>query len=456
MTATLSAFTSLWHASGEIPNRAVEEGYIADRFGVLDSGQRGATNKTIADIKFTTSLGNNFTWENQAYYLHTYFQLFTNFTLFYVDPVNGDEFNQHEVRDMYGYTSKLSHKTIFKNAVLSSVAAVGFRYDHTHPSWLAHSINGDSILNYIQLGRVKEANVNAYIDETLETGRWLFNVGLRADYFNFYYLNMAPASDSAAKFYDGLKTSQGKTSVNPKINMQYTLNNHIQLYVKTGRGFHSNDARVVIGNEGYQILPEAYGADIGINWKPLPRLFINTALWYIYLAQEFTYGSDYGDESVTPGGKTVRKGIDFSARYQVTKWLFGDVNVNLARPRALDEPKGQDYLETAPTFTSTAGLYFKFKNGFNGGLSYRYLHDRPANSDYSLVAKGYFLADATINYTRKKYEIGLSIENLFNTVWYESQVEYVSRLKYETAPVDEVSYTAGVPFFPKLKFSYFF
>lgn len=90
------------------------------------------------------------------------------------------------------------------------------------------------------------------------------------------------------------------------------------------------------------------------------------------------------------------------------------------------------------------------------GISYHYLHERPANEDYSLVAKGYFLIDLTANYTKKHYEIGLSIENLFNTVWYESQVEYVSKLKYETAPIDEVSYTAGVPFFAKLKLSVFF
>jgi outer membrane cobalamin receptor len=456
LTATLSTFASTWRASGEIPMRAVSEGYIFDRFGVIDSGQGGTTNKTIANIKLTTSLKNNFTLENQLYYLHTYFNLFTNFTFYYVDPVNGDEFNQHEVRDMFGYNGKISRQSVFGNAVLNSSAGIGFRYDHTHPSWLAHSLDGDSLLNYLQLGIVKEANVNAYIDETLETGRWLFNVGLRADYFNFYYLNRAPASDSAAGIYNGLSTSQGKASINPKINIQYTLNDRVQLYVKTGKGFHSNDARVVIGNEDYRVLPSAYGVDLGINWKPLPHLYINTALWYIYLQQEFTYGSDYGDESVQPGGRTVRKGIDFSARYQITKWLYGDANVNLAKPRALDEIKGEDYIEGAPTFTSTAGLYVRFKNGINGGISYRYMHDRPANADYSLVAKGYFLTDLTANYTRKNYEIGLSIENLFNTTWNETEIEYITRLKNEAAPVDELSYTAGIPFFAKLKFSVFF
>jgi len=456
LTLTLSNFDSKWRASGEIPYRAVGEGYIKDRFGVIDSGQGGNTSKTIANLRLTTSLGPDFTLENQAFFLHTYFNLFTNFTFYYVDPVNGDEFNQHEVRDAYGYSGKLSHQNYFGNATLTSTAGAGFRVDATHPSWLAHSRGGDTILNYLQLGNIKESNFSGYLDETLETGKWLFNVGLRLDYFNFYYLNRAPAADSAASIYDGASPSRSKAVFSPKINIQYTVNDKIQLYVKTGKGFHSNDARVVIANQGYQILPAAYSADLGINWKAAPRLFINTALWTIYLQQEFTYGSDYGDENVTPGGRTLRKGVDFSGRYQVTDWLFGNLNLNFAIPRALDAPKGQDYLPTAPTFTSTAGLSFRFKNGFNGGISYRYLHKRPANADYSLTALGYFLTDLTANYTQKKYEIGISVENLFNQKWYESQVEYVSRLKYEMAPVDEVSYTAGVPLFARLKLSVFF
>jgi hypothetical protein len=230
----------------------------------------------------------------------------------------------------------------------------------------------------------------------------------------------------------------------------------VQLYVKLGKGFHSNDARVVIANQGYEILPAAYGADFGVNWKPAPRLFINTAVWYLFLKQEFTYGADFGDESVEPGGRTIRDGIDFSARYQVNDWLYANANIDLARPRDLDAPKGQDYLPLAPTFTSTAGLSYRFKNGLNGGISYRYLHNRAANEDYSLTAFGYFITDLTANYTRSKYEIGLGIENLLNQKWNEAQFEYVSRLKYEAAPVDEVSNTPGVPFFARLKLTVFF
>jgi hypothetical protein len=45
---------------------------------------------------------------------------------------------------------------------------------------------------------------------------------------------------------------------------------------------------------------------------------------------------------------------------------------------------------------------------------------------------------------------------LFNQEWNESQFAYTSRLKYETQPVNDVSYTPGTPFFAKLKLCVFF
>ena len=216
---------------------------------------------------------------------------------------------------------------------------------------------------------------------------------------------------------------------------------------------------MVIANSGYQILPAAYGTDLGFNWKPTPNLFINTAFWYLYLQQEFTFGEDLIDQPagpVSPSGKTSRLGVDLSARYQFTPWLFASLNANFARPRYIDSLQGHNYVPLAPTFTSTGGLDFRLKNGINGGISYRYLANRAANSDYSLTARGYFITDFAVNYTQKRYEIGISVENLFNRQWDESQFAYISQLKGETAPVDQVSYTPGVPFFAKLKLTVFF
>jgi hypothetical protein len=132
------------------------------------------------------------------------------------------------------------------------------------------------------------------------------------------------------------------------------------------------------------------------------------------------------------------------------------MNIDLARPRFIDSTAGHNFLPLAPTLTSTAGLDFSTANGWNGSISYRFLHNRAANSTYTLTALGYFVTDLAVNYTRPKYELGLAVENLFNLRWNESQFEYSSRFRNETRPVDEVSFTPGVPFFAKLKLAVFF
>jgi hypothetical protein len=459
LTISASTMDSRWRASGEIPNRAVAEGYIGSCWGAVDSAQGGYTTRTNLNLKLISSLGHNYTLENQAWYSHYYFNLISNFTFFYYFPTMGDEFRQHEQRDLMGYNTRLSKKTMIGNTSFTSAAGGGFRYDHIDPSELDHTMDAN-VLEAIQLGRTRETSVFGYLDETIEAGKWLFTLGVRADYFHFYYLNTAPAADTfASKLFAGISPDVQKAAISPKLNIQYTVNPQIQVYIKTGKGFHSNDARVVIANHGFDILPAAYGADLGVNWKPVPQLFINTALWYLYLKQEFTFGQDLIDQPggpVSPSGKTSRMGIDFSARYQFTDWLFASMNLNFAKPRFIDSAAGHNYVPLAPTLTSTAGLDFRLKNGLNGGISYRYMHNRSANETYTLTAVGYWVTDLTLNYTKKSYSIGLAVENLLNVTWNESQFEYTSRLKYETQPVDEVSYTPGVPFFAKLKFAVFF
>ena len=61
-----------------------------------------------------------------------------------------------------------------------------------------------------------------------------------------------------------------------------------------------------------------------------------------------------------------------------------------------------------------------------------------------------------INYTQPKYELGIAVENLFNIKWNEAQFATESRLQNEAAPVTELNFTPGTPFFARLKFAVFF
>lgn len=443
LRASLSAFKSNWDASGQVPERAVESGMI-DRFGTIDPSEGGQTERYNANLMIAHRIGNNTIWENQAYFNRYAFNLYSNFSFFLNDPVNGDAINQAENRNLYGFNTKLTDKHLFPNWTLTSSYGAGLRHDATADSRLAHVSNRVFISNK-KLGDITESNVFGYLQQQAAIGKWLFDAGIRLDWLHFNYLDKLPTSQQAA---------QSKSIISPKFNIQYTVNGDLQLYVKAGKGFHSNDTRVVVANNGEDILPAAYGGDIGFILKPTPKLFLNISAWWLQLDQEFVYVGD--DGNIEPSGKSSRKGIDIVARYQLTSHLFANLNLNLTKPRAIGEPKGQDYIPLAPTASSTGGIFYKTKKGWNGSLSYRYIKNRPANEDYSIVAKGYLIADAAVNYMQRRYEIGLAIENIFNTKWNEAQFATESRLQSEPAAISELNYTPGTPLFARVKFAVFF
>lgn len=443
LTVSASAFDSKWDASGQVPDRAVQSGMI-DRFGSIDPSEGGNTARYNANVLLSHRFANGMNWENQAFYSRYKFNLYSNFTFYLDDPINGDEIQQKEDRNIIGYNSKLNKQWAFKTWTLNSTYGAGLRHDATENSQLNHVIKR-VFLEHYKLGDIKETNAFAYIQQQAIAGKWLLEAGLRFDYLHFNY-------------FDKLTTLQlpvqGKAIISPKLNIQYTFNSKVQAYIKAGKGFHSNDTRVVVANQGFDILPAAYGTDIGLTLKPTKNLFVNIAAWYLYLQQEFVY---VGDAGITePSGKTRRQGIDLLLRYQLTNNIFANANINLTKPRAIGEPKGADYIPLAPAFTSTGGLFYKRKTGINGGLSYRYIKDRPANEDNTIIAKGYFLLDGTVNYTRPTFEIGLAVENIFNIDWNEAQFATESRLMNEPQPVEELHYTPGVPFFARVKFAVFF
>lgn len=443
LSATASAFTSNWYASGQVPERAVNDGTI-DRFGSIDPTEGGNTERHNLNLVLSHQLKNGASWENQVFYSRYKFNLFSNFTFFLNDPVNGDEIQQTESRNLLGYSGKLNHKYFFGNKTLYSTYGAGIRYDHSKDSKLSNVVSR-KFLNDITWGDIRETNINAFMQQQIHSGKWLFDAGVRLDYFLFSYLDKLHAVQQPA---------QHKAMVSPKLNVQYTISKQVQLFVKAGKGFHSNDARVVVANNGKEILPAAYGTDLGLIWKPTENIMINMAAWYLYLNQEFVYVGDAG--IVEPGGKSRRQGIDLTTRFQFSKNIFANANFNFTKPRAVGEPKGADYIPLAPIFTSVGGIYYKAQKSFNGGINYRYIKDRPANEDNSVVAKGYFLMDASVNYTRPKYEIGLAFENIFNIKWNEAQFATESRLMNEPAPVTELHFTPGTPFFARLKLAVFF
>ncbi|MBO0934092.1 TonB-dependent receptor [Fibrella aquatilis] len=446
LTLTGSTFYSKWNHSGQIPDRAVESG-LTDFFGSIDPTEGGETSRTNVNAQLVTVTPRNHVIKHQLYYSNYNFELYSNFTFFKEDTLNGDQIRQKEARNLFGYTSSYSTQTNVGRTIWTTTMGVQYRQDMTRGTELSHTKDRVITLEQKNYGNINEINAAAYVDELVQlTDRVTVNAGLRVDYFRSQYEDLLALPLT--------KQHADAAIVSPKLNLYYTANPRLQLYLNTGKGFHSNDARVVVPQGGRQILPAAYGSDLGLIVKPLPKLLINAAAWYLWLAQEFVF---VGDENVVePSGRSRRYGVDVSARYQLTRHLFADLDLNTATPRAIGEEAGKNYLPLAPTFTSTGGLSLRTETGFSGSLRYRYIADRPANEDNSIVAKGYCVTDLQANYTRKAYALGLSVQNLFNVRWKETQFATESRLRGEAAPVTEICFTPGTPFFARLNLTYFF
>ncbi len=438
---TASRFTSKWNASGQIPQRLIDNGSIS-RFGAVDATEGGNTSRTNLNVALIKPINESTYVKSNAFYSNYNFELYSNFTFFLEDPINGDQIRQKESRDIYGLNTEWNKK--YTNSLYQF--GFGFRADATKNTELSHTLGRFTTLQSLKLGDIDQTNIFSYINTEFTFGKLKVNPAIRLDYFKFNY------QDKLAPTF--IAQSEDKVKFSPKLNFIYSANNNLQVYLKSGLGFHSNDTRVVVAQTGEKILPTAFGTDLGTIFKPFPKLVINAALWNLYLEQEFVYVGDAG--IVEPSGKSKRMGFDLGLRYQLTDWLFFDTDINYTHARSIDEPSGQNYIPLAPDFTSTGGFSINKLKGFSGGIRYRYLKSRPANEDNSFIAKGYFLSDLNVNYDYKNVTVGIAIENIFNTEWNETQFATESRLQNETQSVEEIHFTSGVPLFIKGKVTYRF
>ncbi len=439
-----SHFSSKWDASGQVPVRAIENGSIS-RFGAIDDTEGGETSRTNIALNYSTTLSDRSFLKHSVYYSKYQFELFSNFTFFLNDPVNGDQITQRENRDLFGVESSWNKAFTTDMSDLFLQIGVGARNDIIKDNELSRTMNRRDVLERIRFGNVDESNIFGFADLEIDFGKLLIQPALRWDLFNFSY------ADHLANTFE--RKVKRKSTFSPKLNLIYNVDQNVQIFLKSGVGFHSNDSRVVLNQEVQSSVPLAYGADLGTVLKPRKRIVFNAALWYLFLEQEFVYVGDEG--IVEPSGRTQRQGIDLGLRYQLTDRLFLNGDYNYAYARSIDDPEGENLIPLAPVHTSSAGLNYKGKN-INASYRFRFLGDRSANEDYTIVAEGYAIHDLNASYSWQDITLGFAIENLFNQEWNETQFATESRLAFETESVEEIHLTPGTPFFIKgiLKYNF--
>ncbi len=457
LTLTLSGFHSSWDASGQIPTRAVDEG-IVGLYGGMDP-EGGVTSRYNMNLQYFQSINTNSYFKSNFYLTSYSFNLYSDFTYFLEDSVQGDQIRQAENRVIAVYNSEYSSSYNIGKLKTKSQFGLGVRYDAVKDDELTHTMAKTIVINPIELGDVHETNLYSYFNHSFFlTPQLVVNLGARYDYFIQQYDNRLLADRPRYTFNNG--------KLSPKAGAYYNFSDNARLYYSYGTGFHTNDTRTqALGRQlGSDVIirntiPGAFGHDLGLVVKPAKGLLLSGALWLLDMQQEYTYVSDVA--VIDSGGKTRRCGFDLSARYQLNKWFYFDVDLNYSHGRYTDLSAGANFIALAPNFTSIGGITYTYNKSLSASMRYQHISNRPANSDNSLTALGYTVCDAVINYSRPHYEFGAQVQNMFNVKWREAQFATETRLKYpngtiENQRISDVCYTPGTPFFLKLSATYKF
>jgi outer membrane receptor protein involved in Fe transport len=431
---TGSFYHGLWNNQTDQPERAIAEGLIS-RFGSLDPSDRGiAQRANLSGRYFASVSGGRLTISGYA--VSNELSLINNFTHFLVDPINGDQEDQHEDRKTVGGAVDYTHPMHIRGVDSELLAGVQARYDFLNvarfPTQDAAPIPAvDDPLGFDESDRVRLGSEAAYLQATTHWREWFRTVfGLRTDY----------------EYGRDTGTNRGNDSraiLEPKGGLIFQPTASTEFYVSAGRGFHSDDIRGVnqartLGMPGAPLIATQMGEEIGLRQELLERKAAFTfALFNLNSQSETTYNPDVGQDTEGPASR--RYGYELNITYQPLRWLevYGTISQDHARFRTpFDDGTGHIgvYLPNAPFATGSLAAYINNLGQWSGGLQLRYLGAYPLSSDDAVRGSGYHEWNGDVRYAfAGGWKAAVGVFNLLNTKANAMEYWYVDRLPGEPA-----------------------
>jgi outer membrane receptor protein involved in Fe transport len=435
-SVTGMAYSGRWYSTNQVPERAVDSGLIG-RFGTMDPTDGGISQRFSLSTRWSERHDDQLT-RVTAYAIRSDLDLFSNFTYFLRDQVNGDQFQQGDHRNMFGGTVSRTYFGTFNGLKTETEIGVQTRYDDIRSSLAATKER--VFLSTIRDDTVKEFSVGVYGQNTLRWTDWFRTVaGVRVDWFDGTVASNLVENSGHAE--------QALTS--PKLSLIFGPWAKTEFYLSAGTGYHSNDMRGVTISvdpsdpstklDKAPLLVQSRGAEVGIRSEALKGFSSTLAVFILDFDSELVFSGDSGTTEASRPSRRI--GGEYTLAYKIFPGLTLDFSAAYTHARFLtDDPeKPGRYIPLAVEGVVGTGLTFEdVRGGWFGALRWRYFGPRPLIEDNSLRSKPMMPLSARIGY---KFDNGWIVRfdgyNILNEKAHQIDYYYASRLPGE--PPDGVN-----------------
>lgn len=224
LSVTAMAYDNQWNSADQIPSRAVEQGLISE-LGSLDTTVGGDASRYSLSARFSHD-----NWQASADMIDNELTLFSNFTYFLDNPVQGDQFEQRDDRDIYG--AEISHTYSLARSDNTITSGFQWRYDDIDEVGLFPTVNRQRT-GITRQDAVSSASYAGFIQSNLfVTDKLSLTLGGRYNYIDVEVDSGLPANSGTDT--DGTFNLKGA--------LKYQLTDTATVFANYGQGFHSNDA----------------------------------------------------------------------------------------------------------------------------------------------------------------------------------------------------------------------
>lgn len=425
---SLSAYDASWNSTDQVPQRAVTSGLIP-RLGFIDPDLGGETTRVALAGDLETS-----SWSANAYAIYYDFSLFSNFTYFANDPVNGDEFEQQDERFTLGGTLQYRDAITWGDIDAELLFGTDLRHDEIFNIGLFQT-DARARLATVRDDVVSETSIGAYAQAELQmTDRLRANVGLRYDVY-FYDIDASIDANSG---------SGSDAIFTPSLALAWQAADQFELYASYGHGFHSNDARgaaisldpaTLEPTDPVDLLVRAKGGEIGARFES-GNFNASVSAFYLELDSELVFVGDAG--TTEPNNGSERYGIEANAFWRPADWISFDASAAYTRARFNGTAPREARIPQSVGTVIGAGVNVRPTDDLVGSLRLRHFGSAP------LIEDGSVFSDATTVINLGLYQefgplrAGIDILNLLDADEPDISYFFASQLAGEAGPVDDI------------------